>query len=471
MASQALPALDQGDEEEFSDDVRRCLDIALLKLDWKSIRTSEAKDLVKIDATSAAQGGVYERIVLNFEMVVHFIVKYELAPPSVTAGFMKLNDQRGLLVAGTIVEKKGIRHKATRPNGKGASSVSLDSQPPEEDNDEEEAADTGDYDDGDDEEMDDPDQEPEIPTKANGKLKKQEPEITKADAKLKQQEPEVTKADAKLKQQEGNAKLAADAIPPPGGALQAQLEAMGMPVEESVLLLQRQRELKAKSRLEKASKQMAKGRGKAKSKAKAAKQQEIKEPAEKEEIEEPAEKEEMMEPAEKEGMEEPAQENEPEQEDEEPKAKKRKSQAQFVVADVMAELREIGNHHRFPMPDPEQQKRKCYTIKDPATQGCSSITLMANQYGFYVPTVSLDHLVRDYAKIYGVSATALHDQFAMVNKSGGSNLSFRKFGPVTAWKLALLFAGWVQPPRPGPNMKDESAVMQAVQRLEMPKPF
>ena len=41
---------------------------------------------------------------------------------------------------------------------------------------------------------------------------------------------------------------------------------------------------------------------------------------------------------------------------------------------------------------------------------------MANQYGFYVPTVSLDHLVRDYAKIYGVSATALHDQFAMVAK-------------------------------------------------------
>ena len=30
----------------------------------------------------------------------------------------------------------------------------------------------------------------------------------------------------------------------------------------------------------------------------------------------------------------------------------------FLVKDVMSELREIGDHHGFPMPDPEQQTRK-----------------------------------------------------------------------------------------------------------------
>ncbi|CAE7540901.1 unnamed protein product, partial [Symbiodinium sp. CCMP2456] len=163
---------------------------------------------------------------------------------------------------------------------------------------------------------------------------------------------------------EGIAKLAADAIPSPGGALKAQLERMDMPVDESVLLLQHQRELKAKSRLEKAQRQMAKGRGK---------------------------------------------EAEKGHDDDEPKAKRRKSQAQFVVSDVMAELREIANHHQFPLPDPEQQTKRCYTIRDPTMQGHSSITLMANQYGFYVPTVALDHVVRDFAKAFGIAATALHD--------------------------------------------------------------
>ena len=55
-----------------------------------------------------------------------------------------------------------------------------------------------------------------------------------------------------------------------------------------------------------------------------------------------------------------------------------------------------------------------------------------------------------------------------VNKDGGSNVSFRKYGPVSAWKLSLLFAGWVQPPRPTPNMQDEIAVKEAVKRLELP---
>ena len=47
-------------------------------------------------------------------------------------------------------------------------------------------------------------------------------------------------------------------------------------------------------------------------------------------------------------------------------------------------------------------------------------------------------------------------------------MSFRKYGPVSAWKLSLLFAGWAQPPRPTPNMQDEIAVKEAVKRLELP---
>ena len=62
-------------------------------------------------------------------------------------------------------------------------------------------------------------------------------------------------------EQEGHAKLAVDAIPPPSEALKGQLEDMGLQVEDSVRLLEQQRQLKAKGRMEKAAKQAAKGRG------------------------------------------------------------------------------------------------------------------------------------------------------------------------------------------------------------------
>lgn len=56
-----------------------------------------------------------------------------------------------------------------------------------------------------------------------------------------------------------------------------------------------------------------------------------------------------------------------------------------------------------------------------------------------------------------------------VNNSGGSNLSFRKLGNVRAWKLALLLAGWVQPPRPAPKMSDLVEVHNAIDKLELPR--
>lgn len=130
-------------------------------------------------------------------------------------------------------------------------------------------------------------------------------------------------------------------------------------------------------------------------------------------------------------------------------------------------------------------KLRCYTVRIPGL-GCSSISVIAVQYGFFIPCVTEDYVARQMAAALGISDLCLNWSMSdssdeeckkaynrncmlQVNKNNGSNLSFRKLGAVRAWKMALLLAGWVQPPRPSPKMTDVEAVKKAVDKLQLPR--
>ena len=126
-------------------------------------------------------------------------------------------------------------------------------------------------------------------------------------------------------------------------------------------------------------------------------------------------------------------------------------------------------------------KLRCYTFRK-AGLGCSSISVIAIQYGFFVPCVTEDYIAREIMQAVGVGALCLNSSMStsrimqdslqcmlQVNKNNGSNLNFRKFGNVRAWKLALLLAGWVQPPRPCPSRSDVQAIWKAVDKLQLPR--